>query len=210
MMNFRVVNKAITCLLGKSAAGRFRVVGFQGQGQDASEIRNNKRLAQSYFSSGQFPKSSGRFTGATQHEMTFTIGLSVTSSAKANLNAINNVNATPSQIASALGQLQEGAAEADILMDELFEMVYQILMDGRNVDLGLPVGTISSRWINQLQKDEPQPQGDLVVLTGSVQYTCQTVEAVTGLTGVLMTGGISTQIDQHGDDVEKAGVDVVN
>lgn len=207
MMNFRTVTAAIQTILGDAAAGRFSVIGYRRQGRDAEEIRGDKRSVQVYFSSGDFPKSAGRSSGSTQHQMTFNVDLSVSAPAKVNLAAITTPGATAGQIATALSALQEAADIADEAMDELMEMVYQILMDARNFDLGLDRGIVSSRWVGSLNKDDPQPQGSLVVLTGRIQYTCQTVEAIVGEIGVAATGGISTVIDIIGDDVERTGVD---
>jgi hypothetical protein len=47
-----------------------------------------------------------------------------------------------------------------------------------------------------------------VVLTGRIQYSCQTVEDVVGDKGLLATGGIRTVIDIAGDDIERTGVEV--
>lgn len=207
MMRFRTVSAALVDLLGASAAGRFTVVGYQRQLADASQLRGNNRRVQCYYTSGEFPKSSGRQTGTTQHVLTYNIDLSVSAAAKANLAVINSPNSTPSQIATALAAAQEAAYLADASFDELVDHVYQILMDGRNFDLGLPVGTISKRWVDSVRKDDVEEHGSLVVLTGRLQYTCQTAEDITGDTGTAC-GVISTVIDIDGDDVERTGVEV--
>lgn len=181
MMRFRLVNAAIIKLLGDSAAGQYRVVGYKGQGKAAKEVKDSDRVVQSYFSTGNFSTSSGRPHGATQHAMVFTIGLSVSAAARINLSVINDPNANAGQVTAALTELQEAAYRADLLMDELADIVYQVLMHGPNCDLGFPVGTITNRWIDQIQKDPPAPSGELVVLTGTVQFSCATSEAVTGV-----------------------------
>lgn len=209
MMNFRTVNQAIIDTLGAAAAGRFQVVGYQRQVKSAQEVKDNSRMVQSFYAAGDFPKSAGRQTGPVQHNMTFSIGLTVSAPARVNLSAINDPNATAGQIATALAALQEGADAADILFDELAEIVYQILMDGRNFDLGLSKGTLSKRWINSIRKNQPAPEGALVVLTGTVEYSCNTVEDTPGDTGTA-GGIISTVVDIDGDDVERTGVEVNN
>lgn len=209
MMNFRTVNQAIIDTLGSAAAGRFKVVGYQRQVKSAQEVKDNSRMVQSFYAGGDFPKSAGRQTGPVQHNMTFSVGLTVSAPARVDLSAINNPAATAGQIATALAALQEGADAADILFDELAEIVYQILMDGRNFDLGLPVGTVSKRWVNSIRKDQPAPEGSLVVLTGTIEYSCNTVEQIAGDTGTA-GGIISTVVDIDGDDVERTGVEVNN
>lgn len=205
-MNFRIVTTAIQTILGNAAAGRFRVVGFQKQGQAGSELLNNDRSVQVYYADGDFPKSSGRQTGSTQHNMSFEIGFSVSAKARLNLSAINNELATVSQLAAAMSAMQEASYVANSLFDELSEIVYQILMDGRNFDLGLPRCTISNRWVESIKKDPVLPKGEIVVLTGALIYSCNTSEAVVGDTGVLMTEGIGSQLDIYYDDVEKTGI----
>lgn len=209
MMNFRVIAAAITTLLGNSADGNFVVVGYRNQRTSSEEIRNNKRRVQCYFSNGDFPKSSGRQTGATQHQMTFNLDLSVAASAKADLSVLNDPDSTALQISTSLAAMQDASHVADGLMDEFIEYIYQFLMDGNNFDLGLGKGIMSSRWVDFIRKDDPAPQGDLVTLTARLQYTCQTVEEVTGEVGTLIgSGGIFTQIDIEDDDVERTGVEV--
>lgn len=205
VMNFRVVNQAIIDTLGLSANGLFRMTGYKGQGKSAEEVKGNLRQVQVYYADGDFPKSSGRQTGPTQHNMTFGIGLTVSAPATCSLSAINTPGATSGAIATALAAMSDASHNADILIDELYELVYQILMDGRNLDLNLPVGTISNRWVTKLQKDDPNTKGDLVVLTGVVTYTCNTVESPAGATGTI-ANSVSTVVDIIGDDIEMTGV----
>lgn len=206
MMNFEIINQAIIDLLGSSAAGRFTVTGFQQQGGDASEVKGNKRSVVSYYSSGRFSKSSGRQFGTTQHALSFTIGCTCSAAARINLSAMTNPNATAGQMAAALSALQEAAYLADKSMDELFRIVYQILMDARNYDIGLPIGTVANRWVDEMTKDAPIPNGELVVLTGAIQFFCSTSEDVDGEKCVTVSGGVGVQLDIFGDDVERAGV----
>lgn len=206
MMNFRTVTAALITLLGDAAAARFTVVGHPRQVTDASEIKSAKRRVTVFYGGGDFPKSAGRQTGAVQHMLSYNVDLQVSEAAQANLSVLTAENSTAQQIAAALAAMQDASYLADQSFDELAEIVFQILMDGRNFDLGLPKGTISSRWTGSIRKDDVQPLGSLVVLTGRLTYTCQTSEEVTGDTGTLATGGIETIIDIDGDDVERTGV----
>lgn len=207
MMNFRVISQALVDVLGAAAAGRFRVIGYRGQGHDSEEVRGNNRLVQVYYSLGDFPKSKGVVSGDSQHILTFNIDLTVSASAKADLSAINSPSATQAQITAALAASQDSAFETDEAMDDLVDIIYQILMDGRNYDLDLPLGTMSSRWVNRAIKGEPLDKGGLVVLTGQIQYTCQTVEEIIGDTGTPAgPGPFDTVVDIDGDDVERTGV----
>lgn len=208
MMNFRVIQQALIDTLGAAAAGRFRVTGYRGQGHDAKEVKGDKRMAQIYYSSGEFPKSKGRQTGDTQHVITYNVDFSVSAAAKADLTVLNNPGSTPAQIQAALTASTDAAFEADVLLDELAEFTYQILMDGLNFDLGLSVGTMSSRWVDRFVKGAPQQHGSLVVLTGQIQYSCQTAEIMSGDTGVTPVAPlITTNLDIIGDDVEQTAVE---
>lgn len=207
MMNFRTITTALNALLASAAAGRYTVAGHRRQTTSAEEVRASKRLVQVYYAGGDFPKSGGGVYGVVKHGMTFAVGCTLSMPAMADLATLTNPLSTPQQRATALLAITEASAEADTAMDELFEIIYQVLMDPRNADLGLPVGTVASRWVDQMIKDDPQPEGSLVVLTGKVVFTCSTSEEVTGEVGVTITGGISTVVDLVGDDVEKTGVD---
>lgn len=175
MMNFRVVNAAIIKLLGDSAASRYRVIGYQKQGADASGVRGDNRSVQSYFSTGDFANSARR-----QNELTFTIGLSVSAASRLDLAVINNPASTTQQITAAMSAMQDAAYCADVLIDELADIVYQILMDGNNYDFGLSVGTVSSRQVSTIRKDPPLPAGSLVTLTGAIELRCRVSEDVGG------------------------------
>lgn len=206
MMNFRVINKAIIKLLGDSAAGRFRVVGYEAQGKASQEVKGNNREVQSYFAQGDFARSAGRTRGSAKHAMTFTLGFTVSSPAKVNLSVINREGATKEQVAGALSAMLDAAYCADLLFDELADIAYQILRDSRNYDLGLPIGTVTDGWVAHIHKDPPAPNGELVTLTGTMVYTCATDEAVTGDTGTVPTEGVTTRIDMPGDDVQQTGI----
>lgn len=211
MMNFRKVTKALIQLLGDSALGRFTVTGYEGQSKSASEVRGKKRNVQILFTQGDFPKGSGRAYGSTDHQMTFTLGFTVSAAATCNLAVINSDPPAPAPaITAALTAMQDAAEVAGNLMDELFELIYQILMDGRNVDLGLKIGTVTDRWVTTLKKDNPIPMGALLVLTGEAHYTCRTCEAITGDVGVVIAEGVGVKLDMPGDNIQKTEIGVIN
>ena len=195
MMNFRTIKNSIINILGTAEAGRFRTVGFQRQTKSGEEVINNNRLVTVYYSSGAFPKRAGRNTGPVQHDITYRIELTVSKPASGDVSIINNPSSTPAAIAAAIEAIQEAAQLADESIDELFDIVYQILMDARNVDMGLSVGIVTNHWIDSIQKDEPRPKGDLVVLTGSANLTLRTSEQVTGDPGTPGANIIETISD---------------
>jgi hypothetical protein len=211
-MEFRNVKTAIQDILENESSGRFRVVGRQVMSKTADEIRDNDRLVQVYFSDGQFPKS-GRMSGPKTHDLTIDIDLSCSASAEGDLSVLDSDNATHQQKALALLQIREASEIADTLIDDLIEDVYQILMDARNIDLLLQVGTISGRWIDRIQKDTLLERGSLVVKTANMKYTCRVQEIVSGSIGnrpaiVKFNSDtpISADPDETQDTVEKTGI----
>jgi len=81
-------------------------------------------------------------------------------------------------------------------------------MDARSADLGLEIGSIASRWISNLAKDEPIKAGLYTVLTGSMLYTCVTQEDVYGYTGTTVTPIMVTDLEISSDEAGIAGVQV--
>jgi len=209
MMQFRTLKDNIITILGAAAAGRFVTVGFQRQSRSADEIKDSSRTVQLYYSSGDLPRGSAGLTGPAKHVITYRIDLSVSKAAVGDLSVINNPAATPVQISAALAAFQEAADLADQSIDELIEIVYQILMDARNVDLGFNAGGVADRWLSNIEKDNPLPRGDLVVLTASMRLTCSVSEDVLGDSGTAATE-FDNVVNIEGDDVEKTGVFVDN
>lgn len=208
MMNFRTVKESlINNVLGPAAREKFNVVGYQRQTKNANDTTGIKRTAQIFFASSDFLKSAGRLNGPTQNDITFRVELTVSSAAKGDLSVINNPGSTPEQITAAISVFQEASYLVDISFDEFIDEVYQILMSGVNYDLGLEKGVISNRWISSAEKDQPEPRGDLVTLTGSMILTCRTSEEVPSQE--FTPGTVhETTIDINGDDVQKTGIEV--
>jgi hypothetical protein len=209
MMNFRVLKTNLESILTASAAGRYQVVGFQQQATSAIEVLGVNRRVQVFYGSGDFPKGKASTTSHTQHEITYNVELTVSAAAQGDLSVINDGGSTPPQIAAAIAAFQTASSKADESMDELFDIIYQILMDARNVDIGTtgPPFTVSNRWIGGMRKDNTIPQGEYVILTGNIEFTCQSVEEVVGDTGTPAGAGpFDSTIDIDGDDNEKTGV----
>lgn len=212
-MNFETLSSNIASILVANAAGRFRVVNYQSKTMDADETVNNNRLVRVYYNEGQFPKDKGGLVGPIMHDATYTIELMVTKLARADLTVLNNPNATSLQLQTALANVKFAEDLADKSWDELAGIVYQILMDGTNLDLGMPVGVIANRWLDNPRKDQPGGidvargliGGQLITITGSMRLTCTLHEDITGDVGV--EGYIyDNVIDIENDDNEQTGV----
>lgn len=208
-MKFRTVKTAIEDILEAAANECFTVISHQKQKKSSEEVLDLNRLVQVYYSAGEFPKNAGRQTGPTAHDVTYRLDLTVAKASEGDLATLNNPNAETFELAEALATFETAAAKADESYDELFELVYQILMDARNRDMGQEVGDVSNRWISQQQKDQPLPRGQHVVLTGSMFLTLRVSEDIIGEEAVTLINPVQdVTIDQSGDDIEQTGVTV--
>jgi hypothetical protein len=208
MMYFRTIRDALRRLLADRAAGEFRVIGAQKAAKAAESVADKSRLVEVYFSRGEFPKSGGAVTGPNRHDATYRIDLTVSKASAGDVATIVNEESTAAQMATALGEMKESGLAADESLDELFEAVYQILMDARSEDLGLEVGSVASRWVTQLVKDEPIKTGNYTILTGSMLLTCAMSEPVTGYKGTPITPVMDVDLELDSDTAGKAGVQV--
>jgi len=208
MMRFATIRDALRRLLAVQAQGAFAVVGEQKRGKGAESVAN-KSLVEVYYHQGEFPKSAAGHFGPTKHDLTFRIDLTVSLPATADVATIENPESSAEAMAAAIADMKESGLAADAALDDLFTAVYQILMDARNDDLGLGLGVVSSRWVTQLQKDEPIKTGSYTVLTGRILYTCNATEDVRGYTGTVIDEPvIDVNLQLEGDTAGAAGVQV--
>ena len=208
-MYFRTIRDSLIDLLGSQAAGRYRVIGYQEQNQDASEIVGTDRSVQVYYSRGEFPKSAASVTGPYRHNMTFRLDMFVSAQAEGDLSVIYDPNASPAAIAAALDLMKPAAEAAEDSFNEFFDVLYQVLMAADQVDLDLTPKIIRNRWVGSVEKDEPIPRGEYVVITGATEYTCITEEKVGGLEGTAGSiQDITLEVRNLDDtlDNDKAGV----
>jgi len=189
-MNYKTIRDALKVLLVANEFGRFKTVMFQRQRKGANEVKGVLRTVQVFYKGGNFPGDVGQMNGPFQHKMTFQFDLTVSEPAKIDLATLNDESASAAQRITALAARQEAAEIANDSMDDLFEDLYQILMDARNRDLGLDIGVATNRWINQFQKDDPVETGQLVVLTAAFLFTCNTDEDAGGDTGITVDAEI--------------------
>lgn len=214
-MNFETLQSNIVTILGTAAAGRYRVAGFQPKTDDAKEYLDSNRLVSVYYSEGQFPDNINSMVGLKQHETTYRIELFVTKAAEGDLATIENPASIPAQIQTALANIKSAELLADESWNELLGIIYQVLMDARNIDLGMTVGTIADRKIDNIRKDRPADigvargvlGGKFITITGSMDLTCRLDEPILGDTG---TAGelIDSVLDIVNDDNERTGVQI--
>lgn len=205
MMEFRKIQNAIRRLLAQNADGEFNVIGAQKRGKSADEVSDKGRLVEVYYSRGEFPKSGASTTGPTNHNMTFRIDLTVAKATEVDTETILDPNKSAGEVARAMAAARESDLLADESLDDLFDHVYQIIMDARNIDLGLDKGSVGSRWLQSLTKDEPLEKGNFTVITGSMVLSCSAKEPVDGYSGVAGEV-IDIGVDIETDATGKAGV----
>lgn len=200
-MNFRTIKNAITTLLDEAAAGRYQIVGFQKQTKSAEEVLDDSRMVQVYYSRGNFPEKGGN------HEMVFRIDFTAAKTASGDVSAFDNPGATATQLQAALENIYQANYLADESIDELFDIICNVIMDAQNIDLGLEVGIVNNRRIDNFQKDNPLRQGSLALLTASCELSCKTYEECGGETSVTAVS-IDTDISIEDDLGDNAGTEV--
>ena len=209
-MKFQTIKAAMVETLGAAQGNNFQTIGYQRKNKSGEDI-NSKKMVQVYYSSGDFPLSGGTQKGPKSHDISFNIDMTVAVSAEADLAVLNNSAATPAEKAAALAGVLTASESADIELDDLIQLVFQILMDARNMWLGLAKGFFASRYITRIQKDQTIEEGKFAVKTAQMIYTCNADEDVTGDTGTPVTDPTyDIEVDINDDDVEQTGGIVQN
>lgn len=213
-MNFQVLEQSILDnVLEPAAAGRYATVGAQRQTESAKAM-NELRKVMVFYTEGNFPKNAGASYGDVVHDCTFEIVMVVAAAAKVDLSVLNNESASDDDRAAALRAMREPSLDANRAMNELIAIVWQVLMDARNDQLGInPPGdrprlkTVASRWVSQVQKNDPLPEGEYVTLTATMNLTCRIEENIPGED--LVDAGDKTfesDIEINEDSVAQTGV----
>jgi hypothetical protein len=182
-MRFRDVKETLVNHLGAEAAGRYRTIGYQDGETAAEEVLNNGRAVQVYYREGSFPKAGGSLSGPVVHDITFRLEMTVARAAEGDLTTLDDPSASDAARAVALATYQESCAMADESLDELADIIYQVVMDARFIDLGQTGSPVANRWIDRFEKANPITRAEFVILTGYFELTCRVDEAVTGDAG---------------------------
>jgi hypothetical protein len=204
-MMFRQLKASLVALLEVHAAGRFRVFASQRQGKRAEEFVGTGRTVRVYYADGSFPESSGSMGGPMDHSVTMTLELLVVEPATVDLAVLEGTATTAQQRIAALSAGSFAADRADDHFDEFVDILFQIIMDARNQDLGMAKYTVGSRWINSVVKRDVQPAGEFVLLAGEMRFTASVTETVTGETPIdcdIINGDINIK----DDSVQKTGI----
>lgn len=211
MMNFRILKQSIIDnVLVPAEQGRYVTAGYQKQRKSADEINLNRQVTV-YYSEGDFPKGSGQAYGDVMHDPVFNVELATATPAKVDLSVLNDATASEASKATALRQMLEAGPVADEEMDELIDIIFQVLMDARNEQLGInppddrpDLKVVSNRWIDQIRKDTPVPEGEYLILTASMRLSCRIEETITGEDLPAVTDDVAYSADIKLKDNEEA------
>lgn len=217
MMNFRILKQSIIDdVLVPAEQGRYVTAGYQKQRRSADEINANRQVTV-YYSEGDIPKGAGQAYGDVNHDIAFRVELAVATPAKVDLSVLHDENATEADKATALRQMLEAGPVADEQMDELIDVIFQVLMDARNEQLGINppddrpnLKAVSNRWIDQIRKDTPVPEGEYLILAASMRLSCRIEETITGedLPAVTDNAVYDSDIVLDGNEEAQQGVGI--
>jgi len=216
MMNFRIIKDAIAQTLCNHQGSDFRVLGYQRQTKSAKEFTNDNRLVLVYYNEGEFPSRASSNQYCAKHNLRFNVEFTVSAAATGDIATATDATATARERADAIAAIKEATEKVDNQLDELIERVYQILMDAKNRDFGLPAGTLSGRMIERIKKDDTIQDGELVVKTGIMDLICSTTEDIAGYVDpdpgsekTINTVFEMAGIDEVQDDVQKTGLEII-
>jgi len=175
-MIFEHVRDALVDLFGSKQGTAWNTIGFIERDQSAAE-NNSKRTVQVYYNSGDFPKGSSSPSGPVQHNMTFNLILTVSEKSTGDLVALSAAE-TAEEYAAALATFSRSEFLADRSMDEFIRLIFSVLMDPQNRNLGLPatvglrkIPNIGNRWVPTVRKEQPNTKGEFCTMRAMITLT---------------------------------------
>lgn len=192
------INRLIS-FLGDNSNGEYYVVGYQKQRKNAESVRG-KRMVQVYYSGGSFPKNLSPMNYATAHNAIATVRMMVSESARADLAVLNDPNSSEADRMNALASSMDAEQRANERLDELFSMMFNLIMggDGEHFGNDQKPYTISDRWCEDFRKDSVLKDGSLIVVNGYFDISFRVEEIPTGhvpVDGNILDGKIDIQGD---------------
>lgn len=202
-MKFESIRDAIeNLLLSGATAGKYTVIGYQKTAEDAVI---DKRFVTVYYSSGDFPRSSGtEANGPVDHDMSFQLELTVTEPSKGDASALTDPTATAAERLVALTGFKDACRNADRELDSFVSTIWNLIMDSRHRDLGY-TEKLGSRWIGSFTKGVPDDMQKFVTLSGIMTLTAKIDEQPAGDTGVEGDYDL-VDFDINGDSVQSTGL----
>ena len=204
-MLFRTVKTSIeTALNNEAGTYNYQVIGYQRQSKSADEI-NALKFCQIFYSNSTFQKTGSSLSGPVLSDVTYRIELSVAQPSNTDLATLNDSGSSTTDKATALANSVEASKNADDLLDEFFDNVYQVLQSSLNYDFDLDKGTITNSFISRMDKNTPIEKGEFLVLTGALDIMITMTEQVDGDVGVDGDKTFDTTVFNDGDDTGIAG-----
>jgi len=197
------LKKSIETLLEQNAAGRYAVITPGNRKSDAEDIFQKPRVTV-FYSEGSFDKRKSSVNSPYHHDCTFNVWIRVGAKAKVDLAVLQNPASTPEQYAAALAGSDSASVLVDEKADKLLAVLYDVIMSPVNRNLGTDY--VTSRWITQIKKNNPEPMGAIVTETAFLTLTAQCEEEVSGEEGTP-GNGVDTVLDLG--DGSKQGVDTI-
>jgi hypothetical protein len=211
-MQFRTVKADLVARLEDNATTYgYRVAGYNDNSIDAAELVGDYRLVQIYAKGGQIPKNTSAVNGPVEHVLNLQVDLLAAAVCSVDLSILESETATDADRASALSASTRAAANADDSADELFEAVFQVLMDNRYRDLEMP-GEVADLWVSDWNKGSAIDRGNHVVIPISVTLSIRMMEDLDGSTpktpvsGEAVTVAINASADTDGTPQEGTAV----
>jgi len=217
LMNFQTLKRSIIeNVLVPAEAGRYFTIGHQRHRASAEHINANRQVTL-YYSEGTFPDGAAQSYGDVIHTPTFLVELLVATSAEIDLATLNDETASENDKAKALRAMSEASTRADEQMDDLIAIIWNVLMDARNEQMGVDppkdrpdLKMIASRKVDQIRKDTPSQDGEFFVLSASMRLTCRLEESIHGVS-LPEPGDVTFDSDITLDgDSALQGVEVTN
>jgi hypothetical protein len=202
-MAFRSVKTKLVELLGTEAAGRYKVVGYEPQPQNASQYTKSNRTIRAFSSGGEFPESATSVGGPAKHDNTMMLEMVVTASSEIDLGTLEDSNSTDAQRATALAGTTPAAQIADEEFDEFVDIIWNILMVPKNQWLNDTKYKVGSRSVPAWKKDKIIPMGNYVIVTGYIRLDFNVEEVATGESPTAFSHNITTFSPIDGDTTQK-------
>ena len=180
-MVFEQLRDSIEALLLANQSTYFRTIGEEKQAPDAREALGNLRFVEVFFSEGTRGKGSTK--QETEHDVKYQLIFTVSAAATADISVLEkDSGATAPQKAAALLASTAGSRIAGKSIDALYRMIWQIIMDPVNEDLGLDKYTVGNWELNNFKKFSPVDHGKLITIMASADLTATVTEKATGAT----------------------------
>jgi hypothetical protein len=205
MMQAFLVRRSLVELLRDNAAGRYNVRSPQRRKDDAGDILKMPQVVVRY-RRGNIDEHSSSVNGPYQHEATIAITILCGAVAEADLDGIENPDATPDELAAIMANITDPDEAADEKAEEIISLIFDIIMRPQNRTLGMEDS--AGRWIPDIQKYDPMDTGEIVIVPATITLTYQTTEYTTSEVGVpgTMIDSVLGVPDTEGDP--KIGVEV--